>query len=143
MSCSPWPGIPIGLTISNHRLIGFKDGKVTFRWKDYGRGNKKRMMTVSAGEFLRRFLLHVLPRGFVRIRHFGFLTNRNRASLVPFCRRLLAETPRERSPGSEHARPVVERRCPQCAAPMIVVERPTAEQIRLRSAERDVFVDTS
>jgi hypothetical protein len=131
------------VAISNHRLIGFKDGKVTFRWKDYTRGNKKRMMTVSADEFLRRFLLHVLPRGFVRIRHFGFLTNRNRAALVPFCRQLLVEAPRARSPGSEHARPAVEWRCPQCAAPMVVVERLTAEQIRLRSAERDAFVDTS
>ncbi len=56
------------VAISNHRLIGFKDGKVTFLWKDYARGNKKRTMTVSADEFLRRFLLHVLPRGFV-MRH--------------------------------------------------------------------------
>ena len=131
------------VAISNHRLIGFKDGKVTFRWKDYARGNKKRTMTVSADEFLRRFLQHVLPRGFVRIRHFGFLTNRNRTALVPFCRRLLAERPRERSPDNEHARPAVEWRCPRCAAPMIIVERLTAEQIRLRSAERDAFVDTS
>jgi hypothetical protein len=131
------------VAISNHRLIGFKDGKVTFRWKDYTRGNKKRMMTVSADEFLRRFLLHVLPRGFVRIRHFGFLTNRKRAPLVSLCRRLLNETPRERSPDSEHTRPAIEWRCPQCAAPMIVVERLTAQQIRLRSAEWDAFVDTS
>ena len=131
------------VAISNHRLIGFKDGKVTFRWKDYARGNKKRTMTVSADEFLRRFLLHVLPRGFVRIRHFGFLTNRNRAALVPLCRRLLMETPRERSPDIEHARLAIEWRCPQCAAPMIVIERLTAQQIRLRSAERNAFVDTS
>ncbi len=118
--------------------------KSAFRlWKDYARGNKKRTMTVSADEFLRRFLLHVLPRGFVRIRHFGFLTNRNRAALVPFCRRLLVETPREPSPDSEHARAAIEWLCPRCAAPMIVVERLTAEQIRLRSAQRDAFVDTS
>ena len=68
------------------------DGKVTFRWKDYAHGNKKRKMTVTADEFLRRFLLHVLPRGFVRIRHFGFLANRSRAHLIlPLCRQLLAE----------------------------------------------------
>ena len=131
------------VAISNHRLIGFRDGKVTFRWKDYARGNKKRTMTVSVNEFLRRFLLHVLPRGFVRIRHFGFLTNRNRTALVPFCRRLLTERPREPSPDNEHAGPAVEWRCPRSAAPMIIVERLTAEQIRLRSAERDAFVDTS
>jgi hypothetical protein len=131
------------VAISNHRLIGFKDGKVTFRWKDYARGNKKRTMTVSAGEFLRRFLLHVLPRGFVRIRHFGFLTNRKRAALVPLCRRLLAEAPRVRSPETRRAGSAIEWLCPQCAAPMIVVERLTAQQIRLRSAEGDAFVDTS
>ena len=131
------------VAISNHRLIGFKDGRVTFRWKDYARGNKKRAMTVSAGEFLRRFLLHVLPRGFVRIRHFGFLTNRKRAALVPLCRRLLAEAPRVRSPDTKRAGSSIEWLCPQCAAPMIVVERLTAQQLRLRSAEWDAFVDTS
>lgn len=130
------------VAISNHRLVGFKDGKVTFRWKDYARGNKKRAMTLSADEFLRRFLLHVLPRGFVRIRHFGFLTNRKRAPLVSLCQRLLNETPRERSPDSEDAQSAGEWRCPRCAAPMIVVERLTAEQIRLRDAQRDAFVDT-
>src|SRR6202040_627761 len=80
------------VAISNHRLIGFKDGRVTFRWKDYARGNKKRAMTVSAGEFLRRFLLHVLPRGFVRIRHFEFLANRFRLSRLALCRQLLTCT---------------------------------------------------
>src|SRR5438477_10606209 len=84
------------VAISNHRFVAFKDGQVTFRWKDYARGNRKRIMTVSANEFLWRFLLHVLPRAFVRIRHFGFLTNRNRAALVPPCQRLLIEAPRER-----------------------------------------------
>ena len=63
------------VAISNHRLLAFEDDRVTFRWKDYAHGNKKRKMTLSADEFLRRFLLHVLPRGFVRIRHFGFLAN--------------------------------------------------------------------
>jgi hypothetical protein len=131
------------VAISNHRLIGFQDGKVTFRWKDYARGNKKRTMTVRADEFLRRFLLHVLPRGLVRIRHFGFLTNRNRAPLVSLCRRLLKETPHESRPDIEHARPAIEWRCPQCAARMIVIERLTAQQIHMRSAEWNAFVDTS
>ena len=79
------------VAISNHRLISFDDGKVTFRWKDYVHGSRKRKMTLSADEFLRRFLLHVLPRGFVRIRHFGLLANRRRAELLPLCRRLLAD----------------------------------------------------
>jgi predicted Zn-ribbon and HTH transcriptional regulator len=64
------------VAISNHRLIAFENDQVTFRWKDYAHGNKKRKMTLAADEFLRRFLLHVLPRGFVRIRFFGFLANR-------------------------------------------------------------------
>jgi hypothetical protein len=64
-----------------------------FRWKDYAHHNKKRKMTLSAQEFLRRFLLHVLPRGFVRIRSFGFLANRRRATLLPLCQRLLLHNP--------------------------------------------------
>ncbi len=62
------------IATSNHRLLSFDGKEVTFRWKDYAHGNKKRKMTFSADEFLRRFLLHVLPGGFVRIRHFGFLS---------------------------------------------------------------------
>jgi len=131
------------VAISNHRLIAFQDGHVTFRWKDYANGNKKRAMTLSADEFLRRFLLHVLPRAFVRIRHFGFLTNRNRAALVPLCRQLLMETPGERSPTLDHAAAPAEWQCPLCAAPMKVIEKLTAQQIRLRSADRNCFVDTS
>ena len=131
------------VAISNHRLIAFQDGQVTFRWKDYARGNKKRTMTVSVDEFLRRFLLHVLPRAFVRIRHFGFLTNRNRAALVPLCQQFLMETPRERPPTLDYTRPSSEWLCPMCAAPMIVIEKLSAQQIRLRSAERNSFVDTS
>jgi hypothetical protein len=131
------------VAISNHRLIAFQNGQVTFRWKDYARGNHKRTMTISAGEFLRRFLLHVLPRGFVRIRHFGFLTNRNRAAVIPHCRRLLMENPRERSPTPDHTGASVQWLCPQCAAPMIVTEKLTARQIRLRSPQRNSFIDTS
>jgi hypothetical protein len=106
-------------------------------------GKKKRTMTVSADEFLRRFLLHVLPRAFVRIRHFGFLTNRNRAALVPLCQRLLREAPRQRPPTLDHTRPSAEWLCPMCAEPMIVIEKLSAQQIRLRSAERKSFIDTS
>src|ERR1700693_4767332 len=77
------------VAISNHRLIAFDGASVTFRWKDYAHGNKKRKMTISAYEFLRRFLLHTLPRGFVRIRFFGFMTHRRRTALLPLCRQLL------------------------------------------------------
>src|SRR5207253_5819536 len=82
------------VAITNHRLVAFEHDQLTFRWKDYAHGNKKRMMTLGAQEFLRRFLLHVLPRGFVRIRSFGFLANRHRATLLSLCQRLLLDHPR-------------------------------------------------
>jgi len=66
------------VAISNHRLIGMEDGKVTFRWKDYEHGGKRRKMTLAAEEFIRRFLLHVLPKGLVRIRYYGWMANRLR-----------------------------------------------------------------
>jgi len=65
------------------------DGKVTFRWHDYKDANKKKMMTLDAQEFIRRFLLHVLPHGFVRIRHYGFLANPRREQNLSLCRQLL------------------------------------------------------
>jgi Putative transposase len=77
------------VAISNSRLVALADDNVTFRWRDSARGNKKRLMTLPVEEFLRRFLLHLLPPGFVRIRNFGFLANRNRATLLPLCFRLL------------------------------------------------------
>jgi hypothetical protein len=77
------------VAISNHRLLAFEQDQVTFRWKDYARGGKPGQMTLTATEFLRRFFLHVLPKGFVRIRHFGFLANRFRASRLVLGRHLL------------------------------------------------------
>src|SRR5271157_3688308 len=68
------------VAISNHRLVALAAGNVTFRWRDSAHGNKKRLMTLPVDEFLRRFLLHLLPRGFVRIRNFGFLANRQRST---------------------------------------------------------------
>src|SRR6266496_127411 len=78
------------VAISNHRLLIFKQERVTFRWKDYARGGKQGEMTLTATEFLRRFFLHVLPKSFVRIRHLGFLANRFRASRLALGRQLLA-----------------------------------------------------
>ena len=77
------------VAISNHRLVNLADGNVIFRWRDSAHGNKKKLMSLPADEFLRRFLLHLLPRGFVRIRNFGFLANRRRARLLPICFELL------------------------------------------------------
>jgi len=131
------------VAISNHRLVSFQDGKVTFRWKDYAHGSKKRIMTLSADEFLRRFLLHVLPKGFVRIRFFGFLANRRRATLLPICRQLLPAQPAACSPCPASPQPPPTWCCPVCGGPMIIIERLTAKQIVLRVVDLRSFVDTS
>jgi hypothetical protein len=78
------------IAISNRRLISMNDQTVTFRWKDYAHHNRPRTMTLDGAEFLRRFLLHAVPRGFMRIRHFGLLANRIRAGNLSICRRLIA-----------------------------------------------------
>jgi hypothetical protein len=123
------------VAISNHRLISLTGGAVTFRWKDYAHGNKKRKMTLTAEEFLRRFLLHVLPRGFVRIRHFGFLAAPRRRESIAICRQVLGQAPRPQPPAQEGTAPAgTTWPCPCCGGPMIIVERLTAHQMHLRSA---------
>lgn len=79
------------VAFSNHRLRAMKDGRVTFAYKDYAHGARPRTMTLEAGEFLRRFLLHVLPKGFTHIRHYGLLANRHRATKLDRCRYLLGQ----------------------------------------------------
>jgi hypothetical protein len=79
------------VAISNRRILSFDNDSVTFTWKDYASGNRRRIMTLHPHEFLRRFLLHVLPSGFTRIRYYGFLANRNRAENVLRARRLIEE----------------------------------------------------
>lgn len=88
------------VAISNNRLVAIKDGKVAFRWKDYRHGSRQKVMTVAADEFIRRFLLHVLPEGFHRIRYYGFLRNRYRAQKLAHCRDLLSMPVPEPSDGS-------------------------------------------
>jgi hypothetical protein len=78
------------IAISNNRLLSVDEGKVRFRWKDYRNGDRIGTMTLSAEEFIRRFLLHVLPDGFQRIRYYGFLANRYREPKLTRCRELLA-----------------------------------------------------
>lgn len=78
------------VAISNNRLIGLDDGKVSFRWKDYRDESRQKVMSLDAPEFIRRFLLHVLPHGFQRIRHYGLLANRHRAAKLARCRQLLS-----------------------------------------------------
>jgi hypothetical protein len=133
------------VAISNHRLLSVADGKVSFRWKDYAHGSKQRKMTVTAEEFLRRFMLHVLPRRFVRIRFSGFLANRRRKQLLPLCRQLLGSSPQQRSetPGSCQTKPPAGWLCPHCGGAMLLVEKLTAQQIRRSCVDRTNLVDSS
>lgn len=121
------------IAISNHRLVSLADGRVTFRWRDSAHKNKQRRMTLGVEEFLRRFLLHVLPPHFVRIRHFGLLAHRRRV-LLPLCFQLLGlSTPRDGTPCSSRSRLW---ECPQCGGPMRVLERLSPIQARLRGPPR-------
>jgi hypothetical protein len=110
------------------------DGQVTFRWRDSAHNNEQKLMTLSLDEFLRRFLLHLLPKGFVRIRHFGFLANRRRSTLLPLCMAALSTVSSQAKPETstaQESQPLW--RCPKCGGPMAVIERLTAAQLQLRS----------
>jgi hypothetical protein len=126
------------VAISNHRLVSFADGQVTFRWRDSADYNKQKLLPLSVDEFLCRFLLHILPQGFVRIRNFGFLANRKRATLLPLCFQLLGSA--QRPQDEQHASSTEDFpdswRCPKCGGPMKVIERLTAAEIQLRSPPR-------
>jgi hypothetical protein len=125
------------VAISNHRLIALADDKVTFRWRDSAHGNRKRIMSLSVEEFLRRFLLHLLPLGFMRIRNFGFLANRRRAELLPLCFRLLQQSDSGKpaavtaSAGTPSTPSLWQ--CPLCGGIMQVVERLSVARLFLRS----------
>jgi hypothetical protein len=131
------------VAISNHRLIGFENDQVTFRWKDYTHRSKKRKMTLAADEFLRRFLLHVLPRGFVRIRFFGFLANRCRADLLPLCQKLLPPKAHRSGPAAPNPPQPVWGCCPTCSTPMLLIERFSAATILAASCRHGPRFDTS
>ena len=132
------------VAISNHRIVHFADGLVTFRWKDYAHRSKQKLMTVTADEFLRRFLLHVLPHGFVRIRFFGFLSNRRRKSLLPLCRQLLQMVP-PRNVDSIQPKACSRAvwQCPHCGGSMLLMQRFTAAELKSQSAQRTIHIDSS
>jgi hypothetical protein len=109
--------------------VAFKENRVSFRWKDYACGSKQKVMTVSADEFLRRCLIHVLPRGLVRIRHFGLFANRRRAASLLRCRALLGTMAPPQPPV-----PSSQLRCPLCSADMFIIERITGAQLHFRSS---------
>ncbi len=122
--------------ISNSRLVSLTDGQVHFGWRDSAHGNKKRVMSLPVDEFLRRFLLHLLPRGFVRIRNFGFLANRQRARLLPLCFSLLRSSEdrtTEETAATEPPRNQTLPKCPLCVGTMRIVERLSPVQLLPRS----------
>jgi hypothetical protein len=133
------------VAISNHRIVNLAEDQVTFRWKDYRHGSQVRLMTLSADEFLRRFCLHVLPKGFVRIRFFGFLASRRRARDLPRCRQALGSSIAPAAPASavEKTAAPVPWLCPTCGGPMIVVARLTAAQTLWRAALDRILLDSS
>jgi len=133
------------VAISNNRLLDINDGKVQFRWKDYRNGSRHKTMTLGADEFIRRFLLHVLPDGFQRIRYFGFLANRYRAEKLALCRQLLQMPPPTTREIKKDYRDRYEaltgislKTCPLCrCGTMVVIE--TFEYTSCRAP----FMDTS
>ena len=135
------------VAISNQRLLSLENDQVTFRWKDYAQENRQRTMALDALEFIRRFLLHVLPKGFVRIRYYGFLANGQRKNRLARLRALLGQKPNPQPPSStpagEPSDSYDERRepCPQCRQGwLIVLEKiPPAT----RGAPTPCWTDTS
>lgn len=129
------------VAISNHRLIGMEDGKVTFRWKDYAHGGKKRKMTLAAEEFIRRFLLHVLPKGLVRIRHYGWMANRCRRQRAALGRALFAVEATAAAPADSYRAHA--RRCPICWGVIEVVEMIVPRELSRGRLGRRRVPDTS
>ena len=132
------------VAISNHRLVAVTDDTVSFRWKDYRHGSQIRTLTLDAEEFLRRFLLHVLPKRFVRIRYFGVLAPRCRTHDLAQCRQALAvnATPAP-TDDAIAVRPKGTWPCSRCGGPMRVVERLTARQLFLETVIAGFLYDTS
>ena len=122
------------VAISNQRLVSFEQGRVTFRWRDSAHGNQQRLLTLALYEFLRRFLLHVLPSGFHRIRYYGFLTNSKRGELLPLCRRLIARVNPSRTISCSDSEPARSGwLCPRCGGRLRIVERFTAAELLARA----------
>jgi hypothetical protein len=130
------------VAVSNHRILDITDTQVTFRWKDYAHHNQQRTMSLTHEVFLRRFLEHVLPKGFPRLRYFGFLANRRRGQLLPLCRTLLSAPPPPTREGEPDAGGELWL-CPCCQGPMRVIEFLTADQIAQEESRKVAILDSS
>jgi hypothetical protein len=121
------------VAIANSRLLAYGDGKVTFRYKDYAHQSQQRTMTLAAAEFIRRFLLHVLPDGFMRIRHYGYLANRHRREKLATCRRLLGAAPT--TVVAAESEPQPEPPCPDIVAAESSIRCPACKTGQMRLIE--------
>lgn len=128
------------VAISNHRLLSVDENSVSFRWKDYAHHSRQRVMTLPHEDFLHRFLQHVLPKGFPRIRYFGWLANRKRSATLAICRDLLKPEPPSKSAIEGE---VTVWLCPCCHGPMQVVERLSPAQIWREGIRQVCILDTS
>jgi hypothetical protein len=133
------------VAISNGRLIEMRDGQVTFRWRDSADGNQQKLMTLDAVEFIRRYLLHILPSGFVKIRHFGFLANRSRREALILCRALLpAQADQPPDSLTDTQRRAVQRKCPICQTGTLrIIRWISAAALTICSVSVSVGLDTS
>jgi hypothetical protein len=129
------------IAISNRRILAMDERTVTFQYKDYAGGNRRRTMKLPGTEFLRRFLMHVVPRGFMRIRHFGLLANRSKAEDLERCRRLLGAASPSEAESTDPGDPTeCHDRCPVCGRGRMVpagLLQPRHDQLP------DLFNDTS
>jgi hypothetical protein len=123
------------VAISNRRIVSFTNGRVTFAWRDYRDGNRMKESTIDAMEFVRRFLLHVLPDRFVRIRYFGFLTNARRRHNIEQARELVGCA----EPDVVRERPKFRVLCPECMA--IVYGRNPSQSSDLRTDRSPPFIE--
>lgn len=119
------------VAISNHRILALHEGKVTFSWRDYRDGNKRKSMTLAADEFIRRFMLHVLPSGFRKIRHYGLLASRNKSMKISLCKKLTRTRLKTKEPMStlERLRKMLGDDfdlCPCCGAGHLARASPSA-----------------
>jgi hypothetical protein len=121
------PGRGTRQVISNHRLLALKDGQVAFQWKDDRDANRVKVLTVTAADFIRRFLQHILPPGFQRIRYYGFLANCHRKAKLDLCRQLLATARSQLLPQPADCRDCLaaltrtnSRLCPQCGKGILI-----------------------
>jgi hypothetical protein len=128
------------VAISNSRLLELRDGRVTFRYKDYADAHRQKTMTLDADEFLRRFVQHVLPKSFVKVRHYGLLANAQREARLAVCRRLLlVESAAAAASNADTApiEPAQPRCCPQCGSTRLVYREATTVEPTTTAAASD------